>query len=109
MAGLYHAGGPRPLSLYKIAQIINRVGGYDPRHLIGCPRKAAGPIPPRAGNVSMDSSKLACGLGYQPFHAWPYDDRLVPTDSRWHFERPADWPGSRGWLAEVLYRNPLRA
>ena len=31
LAGLYHAGGPRPLSLYKIAQIINRVGGYDPR------------------------------------------------------------------------------
>jgi dTDP-4-dehydrorhamnose reductase len=109
LAGLYHAGGPRPLSLYMIAQIINRVGGYDPRHLLGCPRQAAGPIPPRAGNVSMDSSKLVRALGFQPFHAWPYDDGLVPTDPQWHFERPADWPGSRDWLAEVLYRNPLRA
>ncbi|MEX0978146.1 MAG: sugar nucleotide-binding protein, partial [Pirellulales bacterium] len=56
LAGLYHAGGPRPLSLHQIAQIINKVGGYDPRHLIGCPRMAAGPVPPRAGDVSMDSS-----------------------------------------------------
>ena len=38
LAGLYHAGGPRRLSLYNIAQIINRVGGYDPKLLIGCPR-----------------------------------------------------------------------
>lgn len=108
LAGLYHAGGPRPLSLYMIAQIVNRVGGYDPRHLMGCPRIDAGPVPPRAGNVSMDSSKLAGALGYQPFHAWPYDEQLVPTHADWHFERSADWPGSRQWLAEVLYRNPLR-
>ncbi len=107
LAGLYHAGGPRPLSLYRIAQIINRVGGYDPRHLMGCPRRAAGPMPPRAGNVALDSSKLARALGYQPFHAWPYDGALVPTHDRWHFERAADRPGSRAWLAEVLYRNPL--
>jgi dTDP-4-dehydrorhamnose reductase len=109
LAGLYHAGGPRPLSLYEIAQIVNRVGGYDPRHLMGCPRVAAGPIPPRAGNVSMDSSKLARALGYEPFHAWPYDDSLVPTGPDWHYDRPADRPGSRALLAEVLYRNPLRA
>ena len=108
LAGLYHAGGPRPLSLYQIAQIINRVGGYDPRHLMGCPRRAAGPIPPRAGNVALDSSKLARALGYQPFHAWPYDESLVPTHERWHFERSADQPGSSQWLSDVLYRNPLR-
>jgi dTDP-4-dehydrorhamnose reductase len=109
LVGLYHAGGPRPLSLYNIAQIINRVGGYDPRHLMGCPRKAAGPIPPRAGNVSMDSSKLVRALGYEPFHPWPYDETLVPSHPEWHFDRPADWRGSRRFLAEVLYRNPLRA
>ncbi len=109
LAGLFHAGGPLPLSLYNIAQVINRVGGYDPRHLMGCPRHAAGPIPPRAGNVSLDSSKLARALGYQPFYAWPYDESLVPTHSRWHFDRPAEQPGSQHWLAEVLYRNPLRA
>ena len=61
LRGLYHAGGPRPLSLYQIAQIINRVGGYDPAHLMGCPRHAAGPIPPRAGNVSMDSTQAGAG------------------------------------------------
>jgi dTDP-4-dehydrorhamnose reductase len=108
LTGLYHAGGPRALSLYNIAQIVNRVGGYDPRHLMGCPRRDAGPLPPRAGDVSMDSSKLVRALGYQPFHAWPYDESLVPTHADWHFERSADRPGSKKWLAEVLYRNPLR-
>ena len=57
LAGLYHAGGPRALSLYEIAQIVNRVGGYDPKLLHGCPRIDAGPIPPRAGDVTMNSSR----------------------------------------------------
>ena len=108
LAGLYHAGGPRRLSLFQIAQIINRVGGYDPANLIGCPRIEAGPIPPRAGDVSMDSSKLAQALGYEPFDPWPLDERFVPTHDRWHFERDDDWTGSRELLAEVLYRNPGR-
>ena len=30
ITGLFHAGGPRRLSLFQIAQIVNRVGGYDP-------------------------------------------------------------------------------
>lgn len=107
LCGLYHAGAPRPMSLYEIAQVINRVGGYDPNLLMGCARLEAGPIPPRAGNVSMDSSKLAAALGYVPFHAWPYDDALVPTHREWHYERPRGWPGSRTYLEEVLYRNPL--
>ena len=108
LAGLFHAGGPRPLSLYQIAQVINRVGGYPPDHLMGCLRAAAGPVPPRAGDVSLDSSKLAAALGYAPFDAWPYDESLVPTHREWHRERPAGWPGSAAFLAEVLYRNPLR-
>jgi dTDP-4-dehydrorhamnose reductase len=111
LAGLYHAGGPRRLSLYEIAQIVNRVGGYDPGLLMGCPRIEAGPVPPRAGDVSLDSSKLTAALGYQPFTPWPYDEALVPTGREWHFDR-----GNRGGkphgspelLAEVLYRNPLR-
>lgn len=107
LTGLYHAGGPRALSLYNIAQIVNRVGGYPPDHLMGCPRAAAGPIPPRAGNVSMNSDKLTEALGYPPMHAWPYDDALVPTDHDWHRQR-SGWRGSPQLLAEVLYRNPLR-
>src|SRR4051794_15205394 len=56
--GLYHAGGPRAVTLYQIGQIVNRAGGYDPHLLKGCPRREAGPIPPRAGDVRMDSGKL---------------------------------------------------
>jgi dTDP-4-dehydrorhamnose reductase len=75
LAGLYHAGGPVPLSLYQIAQIVNRVGGYDPRYLMGCLRHEAGPVPPRAGNVALNSSKLAGALGYEPFDPWPLAPR----------------------------------
>lgn len=103
MTGLYHAGGPRRLSLYQIAQIVNRVGGYDPALLHGCPRIDAGPIPPRAGDVTMDSTKLARALGYDPFDPWPLDDDHVPTHRQWHFEGER---GSPGLLKEVLYRNP---
>jgi len=108
LMGLYHAGGPRRLSLYQIAQIINCVGGYDPKLLMGCPRSDAGPMPPRAGNVSMDSRKLAKALGFEPFHPWPYDESLVPTHPRWHHERDSI-AGSPELLARVLYKNPLRA
>jgi dTDP-4-dehydrorhamnose reductase len=108
LAGLYHAGGPRRLSLYEIAQIVNRVGGYEPGLLMGCPRIEAGPVPPRAGDVSLDSSKLAAALGYEPFTPWPYDEALVPTDREWHCDRGDKPHGSPELLAEVLYRNPLR-
>ena len=108
LAGLFHAGGPRQLSLYQIAQIVNRVGGYDPQFLMGCPRVDAGPILPRAGNVAMDSSALAKALGYQPFDPWPLDPQHVPTDEQWHHRRDS-FEGSPELLAEVLYRNPRRA
>ncbi len=107
IAGLYHAGGPRRLSLYQIAQVVNRVGGYDPELLHGCPRIEAGPIPPRAGNVTMNSSQLSTALGYQPFDPWPLDEGMVPTHDKWHYERTG-FDGSPEFLAEVLYRNPRR-
>lgn len=107
LAGLYHAGGPRPLSLYEIAQVINRVGGYDPNLLMGCLRTEAGPIPPRAGNVAMNSRALCDALGDDQLHPWPHDPALVPTHRRWHYDRNGD-PGSRELLARVLYRNPRR-
>jgi dTDP-4-dehydrorhamnose reductase len=105
-AGLYHLGGPRALTLYQIAQIVNRVGGYDPHLLKGCPRRDAGPMPPRAGNVSMNSAKLIAALGYNPFQPWPVGDQLVPSDRRWHFHRPVEEPCSLDWLAARLYRYP---
>jgi dTDP-4-dehydrorhamnose reductase len=107
LSGLHHAGGPRALSLFEIAQIVNRVGGYDPRLLMGCARIEAGPIPPRAGNVSLDSNKLIKTLGYEPFAPWPYDESLMPMDRMWHYRRGHE-SGSPELLARVLYRNPLR-
>jgi len=118
IAGLYHAGGPRALSLYEIAQIVNRVGGYDPDLLMGCPRIEAGPIPPRAGNVTMNSTALCEALGDEPLDAWPHDPALVPTHRQWHYERDgghqaSGFAGSRvagspDLLARVLHRNPRR-
>ena len=108
LRGLFHAGGPTALSLFEIAQVINRVGGYDPHLLMGCPRLHAGPIPPRAGNVAMDSSKLTAAIGYQPFDPWPLDEAHRPTDRLWHYRRRNGEAGSEELLAEVLYRNPGR-
>jgi len=108
LSGLFHAGGPRRLSLYQIAQIVNRVGGYSPRHLMGCYRTEAGPMPPRAGNVTLDSTELARKLGYVPFDPWPLDERFVPDHPEWHRDRSGD-PGSRELLQRVLYRNPRKA
>ncbi|HUG70148.1 MAG TPA: sugar nucleotide-binding protein [Pirellulaceae bacterium] len=108
LAGMYHAGGPRHLSLYQIAQVINRVGGYDPDLLMGCFRHEAGPIPPRAGNVTMQSAKLAAVLGYEPFTPWPWFDEHLPTDPQWHYCRAATSPGGPELLASVLYKNPSR-
>lgn len=107
LTGLYHAGGPRALSLYEIAQIINRVGGYDPNLLNGCPRLDAGPIPPRAGDVTMNSNALTEALGSDVLGDWPYDPTFVPTHREWHFERNGE-QGSRELLARILYRNPNR-
>ena len=107
LSGLFHAGGPRRLSLYEIAQIVNRVGGYNSQLLMGCPRIDAGPMPPRAGNVAMNSSALADALGEQPFDPWPLDEQFVPTDPDWHHQR-VGFQGSPELLQRVLYQNPRR-
>ncbi|HEV3082264.1 MAG TPA: sugar nucleotide-binding protein [Gemmataceae bacterium] len=101
--GLYHLGGPQALTLYQIAQVVNRVGGYEPALLKGCPRLQAGPMPPRAGNVSMCSDKLIKLLGRNPFHPWPVGKELFPTDRQWHFRRPPEVPGSFQCVVERLY------
>ncbi len=108
LSGVFHAGGPRRSTLYEIAQTINRVGGYDPKLLHGCPRIEAGPVPPRAGDVTLDSRKLAAALGFEPFDPWPLEPRFVPTTRDWHFDRPAGEGGSPGLLAAALYRNGRR-
>jgi dTDP-4-dehydrorhamnose reductase len=102
-AGIYHLGSPRPLTLYQIAQIVNRVGGYDPHLLKGCLRYMAGPMPPRAGNVSMNSDKLTRLLGANPLRSWPVGDELFPANRYWHFHRPAGEEGSLQRIVERLY------
>jgi dTDP-4-dehydrorhamnose reductase len=104
--GLFHLGGPRGITLYQIAQVINRVGGYDPHLLRGCPRRDAGPMPPRAGDVRMDSSKLLDLLGLTPFQPWPAGDDLLPTGRLWHYVRPPSEQGGLERLAARLYRYP---
>ncbi len=108
VSGMYHAGGPRPLSLYQIAQIVNRIGGYDPDLLHGCYRCNAGPVPPRAGNVTLNSGKLTAALGQPAFDPWPLQDEHVPTHRRWHYDR-GDQQGSPDWLQQILYRNSKAA
>lgn len=109
LSGIFHCGGTRRLSLYEIAQIVNRVGGYDPDLLIGCPRIDAGPMPPRAGNVTMDSGKLARALGRDPFLPWPLCDTMVPTNRQWHYHRDSGTEalrnGSLEWIEKVLYQR----
>jgi dTDP-4-dehydrorhamnose reductase len=106
ITGLFHAGGPRALSLYEIAQVVNRVGGYDPKLLMGCQRIEAGPIPPRAGDVTMNSRALSDALGDEALlDCWPYNELFVPTHCEWHHERGGE-AGSAGLLKRALYRNP---
>ncbi|MBM4053881.1 MAG: sugar nucleotide-binding protein [Planctomycetes bacterium] len=88
MCGIYHLGSHRYLSLYQIGQIVNKVGGYSPQLLKGCMRIEAGPIPPRAGNVTMSNEKLITALGFDPFRKWPYHEDHVPDKHNWHYERP---------------------
>lgn len=106
-SGLYHAGGPRQLSLYQIAQIVNVAGGYDPALLQGCYRIEAGPIPPRAGNVTMDSTLLRKLLGRPEMLPWPADPRLVPDCRDWHLgESTQMFAGSPKMLESELYFRP---
>jgi dTDP-4-dehydrorhamnose reductase len=106
--GIFHLGSPRPITLFEIAQVVNRVGGYDPHLLKGCPRKDAGPMPPRAGNVSMCSDKLIAAMGSNPFRPWPLGDDLVPSGRMWHFHRNHGEHGSFEGIVERLYHYPER-
>jgi dTDP-4-dehydrorhamnose reductase len=104
ISGLFHAGGDMKWSLFQIAQIVNRVGGYDPELLQGCPRIEAGPIPPRAGNVTMASAKLYEMLERSPFAPWPRNEAHRPDSAGWHFER-SGWRGSPELIRKALYQR----
>ncbi|MGI5831878.1 MAG: SDR family oxidoreductase [Thermoguttaceae bacterium] len=103
-AGLLNAGGPRQVSLYQMAQIINRVGGYPSELLYGLRKGEACPVPPRVSNCALDSEKIARILGYPPFDPWPFDPSMVPTDRQWH--RSRSQKGSTDFMNSVLGFNP---
>ena len=102
-AGLFHLGAPRAITLYQIGQVVNRVGGHDPSLLMGCLRHEAGPMPPRAGNVSMNSGKLAALFGTDLFRSWPVGDDVFPLDRDWHRRREEGEEGSHQRIVERLY------
>ena len=105
--GIYHLGSHRHLSLYQIGQIVNKVGGYAPHLLKGCMRKEAGPMPPRAGNVTMNNKKLIQALGIDPFRKWPYLEHHVPGGREWHYDRPSHWIFHPEQIHKCLYRIPV--
>lgn len=81
--GILHVGGPRRLSLNQIAQVVNVAGGYDPALLHGCMRHAAGPMPPRAGDVTMAFDKLEGLIGRDRISPWPASSLFTPKDGVW--------------------------
>ncbi len=99
--GIWHVGGPRPLSLYRIAQALNRLGNYPAELLMGCPRAAAGPMPPRAGDVSMNTDKLTALLPKGTVRPWPALEEHLPADDEWHARRGEPFPA--GSIARHLY------
>ncbi|HKP96158.1 MAG TPA: sugar nucleotide-binding protein [Fibrobacteria bacterium] len=102
--GLWHVGGPRPLSLFQIAQVVNRLGNYPAELLMGCLRAAAGPMPPRAGNVAMNTDKLTALLPPGTLRPWPALEAHVPADREWHARREEDGAGHpAGSVARFLY------
>ena len=82
--GIYNCGGKRVVSLYQVGQLVNAVGCYTPHLLKGVPRIEGGAIPPRVGNLHLNSEKLYRLLPEGFIRPWPFDDSLVPTDFDWH-------------------------
>ena len=107
LRGIYHAGGRRRLSLYEIAQIINRVGGYDPDCLMGIPRRQAGPDS-AAGRQRVHGLQQAHRAPWAATRSTPGPTAmsLVPTHADWHRERPRGEPRSPEQLHRVLATNP---
>lgn len=107
-AGILNCGGPRQVSLYQMAQIINRSGGFDGDLLFGMYAEEYCPVPPRVRNCALDSSKLTEFLGYEPFSPWPKYLDETSDDRKWHLNerRGTDEPGSIPYMNRVLSFSP---
>ncbi len=67
--GLFHVGGPHPVSLYEIGERILRRGNYRKEALRKLSRREELNGPPRIGNVHLNSRKAENLLGRQ-FKPW---------------------------------------
>jgi dTDP-4-dehydrorhamnose reductase len=70
--GLFHVGGPRPVSLYEIGERILKRGKYRKESLRKLSRRDDVNGPPRIGNVHLNSGKAERLLG-RTFKPWEYD------------------------------------
>jgi dTDP-4-dehydrorhamnose reductase len=61
--GVFHVGGPRPVSLYEIGERILERGKYNPNALRKWSRADDVNGPPRIGNVHLNSTKAEQLLG----------------------------------------------
>lgn len=105
-SGVLNCGGPRQVSLYQMAQIVNVAGGFQPELLYGLLIEESCPVPPRVRNCSLDSGKLTEVLGYAPFTPWPGLPQLVPTDRMWHLRREPNSQGSTPYMNRTLGCSP---
>ncbi len=69
--GVFHVGGPEPISLYQIGERILRRGNYPPEALRKWSRADDVHGPPRIGNVHLNSGKAERVLG-RTFKPWRY-------------------------------------
>jgi dTDP-4-dehydrorhamnose reductase len=69
--GLFHIGGPRPVSLYEIGERILKRGRYKREALIKWSRAEDVNGPPRIGNVHLNSRKVESLLG-RSIRQWEY-------------------------------------
>ena len=69
--GIFHVGGPEPVSLYQMGQVISEYSpAYDKNLLKGRFTREEKNGPPRVINIHMDSSKTYQTLGWKA-RKWP--------------------------------------
>lgn len=68
--GVYHLGGPRPVSLYEMGEKVVQQFDCDPNYLIRASRHEDPEQLPRIGNVHLDSAKAYRQLSFCP-QTWP--------------------------------------
>ena len=66
VAGLFHCGGPEPLTRLELARREAVAAGLDPEAIEGTTRAAAGVDADRPADLSLDSSRLVALLGWTP-------------------------------------------